>query len=111
MRRDLLKPIATETFNSAAGGGGNITTSAWKEIVASMAKPSAAFQVFNGTGRVLQVAFAASGQEDNNVYPYTILPGGNEVVLPVSIENGVRVAMKAVDADATAGWLVLNFYG
>ena len=111
MNPNVLQPVLTKRFNTDAGADGNVTTGAWKEIITALGEPSSALQVFNGSGRIFRFAFADAGEEDDNEYPYTITPGGSEILLPINTSKNPRLAMKAVDADATAGYLILNFLG
>lgn len=110
--RTLLarKPYSTIAYN-AASMGNNITTAAWKEIVAALETAACAVEIFNSTGRILQISLGASGQEDENVMKYTIIPGGSEILVPSEWMRGKRLSLKAVDANATTGWLIFNFFG
>ena len=86
----------------------NVTTSAWVTVVASMDKPCSYVEIFNSSGSVLQLATGAVASEA--AIPYQVLPSGSSILLPINIANSVRLSAKAIDADATTGALILNFF-
>ncbi len=83
-----------------------VTTAAYTQIVASTAVATKSLQLFDSSGKVLVVAFGAAASEVDQFY---IMPGGNGNV-PCEIPAGTRISIKAVDANATSGQLVINFY-
>lgn len=89
----------------------NVLTSAWIELITSVAQPASAVEIFDSSGRILKLAKAASGQEDDNELKYYIIPGGSSIFLPLEFSKGSRIAIRAVDDDATVGSLVINFFG
>lgn len=105
--RNLLsrKPVATETHNYATGSA---TTSAWRTIITLTSEPASAVEIFDSSGRILEIATGDIGSEVT--MPYTIIPGGSSVILPLEFKHSVRVAVKAVDEEASTGYLVMNFF-
>ena len=102
-------PIATVTI---ALGSTNITTSAWAQLLAKLPKACTAIEIFNPSGSTIQVSTGKAGFESSSIIPYTILPGGSNILLPVEISGGVRISVKAVDSNATGpGQFTLNFFG
>lgn len=102
------KPVNTIRHNA---GSTPITTGAWVEIEDSLAAPASAVEIFNATGRVLRVSTGAAGLEDSSEAAYTIIPGGSEILVPSEWRRLSRLSMKAVDANATTGYIILNFFG
>jgi len=107
--RDLLarKPVLRKVHSF---GSTNVTTSAWVEIIASMTKPASAVEIYNGSGRILELSKGDLGEETGNEIEYYIIPGGSSILLPIEFANGDRISAKAVSANATADYLILNFF-
>lgn len=108
MRLLARKPVAKLVHDFAST---NVTTGAWVEIEDSTTAPCSALEIFNGGGSILKISQGAAGSEDSAELPYYILPGGSQIVLPIEISKGKRLAVKAVDQNSTFGSLVLNFLG
>ena len=108
--RDLLarKPVGKLRHSYSST---NVTTGAWVEISSSVPAAATAMEIFDSSGSIMKLAFAASGQEDSNEFNYYIIPGGSSILLPAEVAKGVRLAARAVDANATSGDLVINFFG
>lgn len=87
----------------------NITTGAWATVSAALPGACAAFEIFAGGGSVIKLAVGSAGNEVE--LPYTVLPGGSGLCVPIEIPNGVRLSARAVDADMTSGYLVINLFG
>lgn len=85
----------------------NVTTGAWVQLSSGLDQSVREISVFDSSGRVLQLGTGASGSEV--AIPFYITPGGFDLA-PCIVEKGVRLAIKAVDASATTGQLVINFY-
>ena len=102
------KPVAKESINA---GSTNITTAAWVEIVAATSQPFSFLEVFNQTTKILKLAVGASGQEQE--LPVFIYPGIGSQLIPFNeqIKKGQRISARAVDANATTGYLLLNMFG
>lgn len=104
----VRKPVQTVTLDTS---GGNITTSAWKQLLTAALNLRACseIEVFNPSGSSVQIAIGGAGSEV--AYPFTILPGGTPGPVPFEIPGGQRISCKAIDANITSGLFVINFYG
>lgn len=86
------------------------TTAAWTEVIAEMPVSACAVEIFDSSGRILMISTGDAGSEDDATIPYFILPGGSSIFLPLEFGRGKRISVKAVDADAATGSLVMNFF-
>lgn len=102
----IRKPTATLAIDTS---GTNITTSAYVQLTASLSAPCSMIEVFNQSGSLIKLAIGASGHEVD--IPYTIPSGGSNQLLTIEIAKGVRLSAKAVDANQTTGYLVINCFG
>ena len=84
----------------------NITTSAYTQLIASTTSATTFVDIFDSSGQAMILAVGASGSEVIQAY---IPPGGDAFSL--SIPAGSRVAYKALTANATSGYLLLNMRG
>jgi len=85
--------------------GTPVTTSAYTQIVASLADDVTQLYIFDSSGRTLYLAVGAPASEVDTVY---IVPGGNGLI-NLGIDAGSRVSIKAVDATANKGELSVTF--
>lgn len=92
-------------------GSTSVTTAAWVQLVASMEYPVSAITIFNGSASVIKMSLGAAGLEDASEIAYYIVPGSNDVVLPIEIGRLKRISLKAQDVDATSGSFVINCFG
>lgn len=106
MFKAILTPKGNVRYDT---GSGSITTAAYTEISSSLPAAAAAIEIFNSTGRVLILATGAAASETDT--DYRIPPGGTTGLIPLNLAKGVRVALKAVDADATSGMVLMNLFG
>lgn len=83
-----------------------VTTAAYVEVIASIGANSYECEVFDSSGEVLVLAFGAAAAEVDQVY---ITPGGNGKI-PLYINAGTRVSLKAVSANASVGSFIINCY-
>jgi hypothetical protein len=96
----LTKAIAP-TYNDY--GTTPVTTAAYVELVASTGDQIRKVQIFDSSGETLEFATGAAGAE---VPLFYIFPGGVETL--VDIPLGTRLSLKAVTANATAGYFAMN---
>jgi hypothetical protein len=101
-------PVATVANNMTTNP---IDTGAWTQLLASLPRACCAVEISNNSGSTIQISTGAAGQEAANAIPYTVLPGGSPILLPIEIMKGARISAKAVDADATSGYFTMNFFG
>jgi hypothetical protein len=84
----------------------SILTSAYVQVVASMASACTELEIFDSSGQTLVLAVGAAASEVDQVI---IIPGGNGRI-PLAIASGARVSVKALSASASTGELDINFY-
>lgn len=106
----LLKPVETIRVDMASTA---ITTAAWLQISAALHLGACAMEVFNPSGSTMIMSQGPIGSEDAavNLFPWTIIPGGTTGLVPLESHAGKPLSLKAVDADASLGILVVNIYG
>jgi hypothetical protein len=88
-----------------------VTTAVWVQLSAELPKGCVAVEIFDSSGRVLQLSTGAAADEANHIIPNRIFPGGSTNVVPMPINDAKRLSIKAEDANAITGQLVINFYG
>jgi hypothetical protein len=84
----------------------NITTSAYTQLIASTTSATTFVDIFDSSGQAMILATGGAGAETVQAY---IPPGGDS--FSFAIPAGTRVAYKALTADATSGYLLLNLRG
>ncbi len=87
--------------------GTPVTTSAYVTLVASLTGAVKEMHIFDSSGRALLLATGAAASEVDQIY---IEPGGTGPVR-LAIPAGTRLSVKAVDASATTGQLLVAFLG
>jgi len=83
-----------------------VTTAAWVELAASVGVNVKEIQIFDSSGSILQLGVGV----DAEVLKMFIMPGGN-TQLPCTFAQGDKLSLKALDANATSGRLVINLIG
>ena len=81
----------------------NVTTSAYVQLVASAPYTCNRVVIFDSSGQTLFLGIGSSGSE---IAKIIIPPGGIDV--PISINAGDRLALKALSGTANAGEVDLN---
>lgn len=84
----------------------NVTTTAYTQVVASLASAVTIIDIFDSSGQVLVLATGAAGAEVQKAYIY---PGGNGQI-PIFIAAGTRVSIRAISANAVSGEINMTFY-
>jgi hypothetical protein len=84
----------------------NITTAAYTQLIASTTSATTYIDIFDSSGQAMVLATGGAGSEVIQAY---IPPGGGS--LSFAIPAGTRVAYKALTANATSGYLLLNLRG
>lgn len=92
---------------TTVNGGAGVSTSAYTQLVASLSGAVKALYIFDSSGRALYLATGAAASEVDQIY---IEPGGTGLV-HLAIPAGTRLSVKAVDAAATQGQLLVSFLG
>ncbi|SRR5579875_3078589 len=83
----------------------NVTTSAYVQLISSLPAAVNEVNIFDSSGQLLVLAVGAPGFEVDKLY---ITPGGTGTV-DLAIPSGSRIAIKAVSANATTGFLAISF--
>lgn len=91
-------------------GSNNVTTATWVNIISSLTTRTSGLEIYDSSGRVIQISIGASGDEGNQILPFRIVPGGMPTASLIQLSEGARLSIKAEDADATSGQLIINFF-
>jgi len=91
--------LATNDYSST-----NVTTSAYVQLVASTSGAVNHVYIFDSSGSTLVLAVGGSGSEVDQFY---IFPGGISSGVPLHINAGSRISIKAVDTNATTGRIAI----
>lgn len=83
----------------------NITTAAYVQLDDSLDHTPSFVEIFNSTGSILVLAVGQAGLEQD--LSFYIFPGGNGKI-GLILSKGMRISVKAVDVNATAGFLLIN---
>jgi hypothetical protein len=83
----------------------SITTSAYTQLIASTTSATNKVTIFDSSGQAMILATGGAGSEVILAY---IPPGGAEI--PVQIPASTRIAYKALTANATTGYLLINLW-
>lgn len=94
----VLRDVATST----------IGTTSWVSFVATMPDDSYRAEFFNSTGRLLEIGHGPSTASVTAIQ-YYIIPGGVSGQVGTLINKGQNLYLRAVDGNATAGLVVVNF--
>lgn len=95
--------IATVRLNYSTT---NVTTSAYVTLIDPLPESANRITVYDSSNSAMKIAVGPAGSEhDETVSP----PGGSEEINQL-FSKGQRISLKALDADATAGELIVSFY-
>jgi hypothetical protein len=94
----------TKYHNYAVQGA---TTLAWLQLIASTSAVISDWDVTDTSGQVLELGVGAAGAEAR----FALIPAGGGSPFEHRLPAGSRVSIKAVDADASTGKLVINAWG
>lgn len=83
-----------------------VTTGAWVELVASTAAQIQYLDIYDSSGQTMELGVGGVGSEVRAFYVY---PGGNGRIR-FTINAGIRVAIRAVSANATVGEFIYNSF-
>jgi hypothetical protein len=86
-----------------------VTTGAWVQLAASIPRANS-MEVFDSSGRIMEISFGAVGAESASIFPMFITPGGNNNPIRILFGEGMRISIRAVDNNATAGQIAITFY-
>lgn len=106
----IRKPVQTVAYDLSSGA---ITNAAYVAVLAKASNKVACsgLEIFNPSGSTLKIAIGDAGSEVD--IPYTVPPGGSNLLLAVELPAKTRISMKALDAGGTGtvGLLLLNWFG
>lgn len=85
--------------------GGSVTTSAYTQVIASTTNEINRLHVFDSSGSAIIIATGANAAEVDRLY---IPPGGSGAPYEVNIPASTRVSIKALDATASTGRLIIT---
>lgn len=92
---------------NVAAASTTITSAAYVQLDAATDASCTALAVFNSTAQVIYLATGAASSE--NRIKYDIPPSTSAVhIIKLGIAKGLRLSARAVAADATTGFLVVN---
>lgn len=91
-------------FSQDTSGNG-ITTAAWDEVASSLSGSTSSVVIYNGTTSLLKLGYGPAGSEIDSV----LIPASASLHVPLLLEAGKRVAIRAVSANATSGFVGLSF--
>lgn len=96
--------VGTPVYHDYSSG--NVTTAAYTTLVGSMPAQCSQVEIFDSSGQSLYLAVGAAASEQNKII---VVPGGNGKV-PLEVSAATRLSIKALTANATSGYIVINFY-
>lgn len=83
-----------------------VTTGAYVQLVASTTAKTNSVRIFDSSGQGMILAVGGAGVEVDQIY---VPPGGDTFNLTIPASS--RVSYKALTANATTGYLIINFMG
>jgi len=86
----------------------NVTAGAWVELDAALNEHSSYAEINNTSTSILKLAIGGSGAEVE--IPMYIMPSGGNGRIPFWLPKGARLAVRAVDATASTGFLIINLW-
>lgn len=92
--------LATINYSST-----NVTTSAYTQITASTSGAINRLYIADTSGSALIIAVGGAGSENDQLY---VGPGGSDAPYELNVPSGSRLSIKALDANATSGRLILT---
>jgi hypothetical protein len=84
--------------------GGNVTTGAWVELIASTAAAINLLCLTDTSGQVMEIGTGAAASEAR----VFLIAQGWSGCIPLRIASGARVSVRAVTATASSGYLTLS---
>lgn len=97
------RPVGYIAHNAGATA---ITTVAWIQLSAAFAPSCSSLSVVNGTNQIIRIGIGGSGSEVE--VGYAIGQGAMVHHIPQPLKSGVRVVGRAIGANATSGYLIIN---
>lgn len=85
----------------------NVDTISWQVVTLGIALPGDEIDIFDSSGRVMELGIGAPGSETRILL---ISPGGNGR-LPLKTDPFTSFSIRAVDGNAISGFLIANIWG
>ena len=100
-----LAAVNTSQVNVFSYSSTNVTTSAYVTLVSSTPIAVSKIQICDTSTKLLKIA---SGSAGNEIDLFTVQISGC-VIIPIYLIPGLRLSIKAIDANATSGYNTLSF--
>jgi len=84
-----------------------VSTSAYTELDSALDSDVKSIEIFDSSGECLLLAVGAAGSEVDLCY---VMPGGNGLI-PILLNEGERLAVKAIGTATASGNLYINMWG
>jgi hypothetical protein len=94
------------TYFSVNAGSTAITTGAWLQVSAATTSSCSRLRVVNATNQLVYLGVGGAGAESE--IKYLISQGAMVHDIDQPLSKGVRLAARALGANATSGYLVIN---
>lgn len=96
--------VNTDQVSVHAYSGGNVSTLAYTELIASTAVSCGRIAITDTSTKILKLAIGDAGSEIDICQ----CPVSGMIVVPMYIPQGSRLSIKAIDANATTGYNVVS---
>jgi len=93
-------------YDGTGDGNGTVAVGTWAQIEDALPDNAEAVEIYDSSGSTLELGVGPSSAEVGILY---IPPTGNGRI-PLTLNKGMRLAIRAVDAAATTGDFIINFY-
>ncbi len=102
----VVNPYNVGTYFRNSYSSTNVTTGAYVQIIASLGISATAVYIFDSSGQTLVLGVGGSGSE----VVYTIVEPGGNGWLPIQIQKGSRISLKALSGTASSGTFDITFF-
>lgn len=96
-------PVQTISVNTAAN---NINNNAYLVLDTALNNDVKFVQICNGTTSVLKLASGAAGSETDILH----VPASSVYYIPLDISKDVPISVRAVSANASSGFFLVNLF-
>lgn len=100
----VRKPVGTPIANDCSSV--NIASGSYTQLSSSLGAAVSAIVAFNTSAKAIKLAIGGAGSEVDQII---IPPSTLGMLIPVEWAKTARLSAKALGADATTGFLVVNF--
>lgn len=99
--------VVVQTLRFVHGTDGTVGTTTWVQLDDSLNSNVMIIDIFDSSGQVLELGQGPAGSETRVCF---VFPGGNGRI-PLILDQGQRLTVRAVDGVAASGQLCMNLYG